>query len=380
MNKIGYPVAVSGTCDSSFSALERAFADNFTQRGEVGAAVCVYKDGLKCVDLWGGLAQPETGAPWERDTIVCMMSVGKSIAALAILMLADRGSIELDQPVAHYWPGFGQSGKGDISVRTLLCGQAGLLYADAAPDGSAYDWDVMINAFELQEPAWEPGTKGGYHSMSAGYLLGELVHRVDGRDLQQFVRDEITAPLGADYRYGVAGDDHGRVATIIPNPESHTFVQTRDPSTPLGRAWRVRPNSEDGYNAADYRAAIMPSSNGHGNARALARIYAAIIGTGADGSGALLSPAMVEIARTESWHGTCEMTGRIFRYGHGFFLNCLMAPMGLNSRSFGHPGAGGAIAFVDPESRLAFSYSPNLMCSGGGVGERCEELIKALYA
>lgn len=380
MSGVFEPVSVAGTCDSAFSALEGAFLENFSQRGEVGAAICVYKDGLKCVDLWGGVAAPKTGKPWERDTIVCMMSVGKSVAALAVLMLADRGLIELDQPVARYWPEFAQSGKADISVRTLLCGQAGLLYADAAPDGSAFQWDVMIKAFEVQEPAWEPGTRGGYHSMSAGYLLGELVCRVDGRDIQQFVRDEITGPLGADYRYGIAGEDNDRVATIIPNPESHTYVQTRDPSTPLGRAWRVRPNSPEGYNAAEYRAGIMPSSNGHGNARAMARIYAAILGLGEDGSDPLLSSAMLEIARTESWHGTCAMTGRIFRYGHGFFLNCLMAPMGLNSKSFGHPGAGGAIAFVDPENRVAFSYSPNLMCSGGGVGDRCEALIEALYA
>ncbi len=371
--------SIEGECDAEFAAVSRAFETNFLDRGEIGAAVCVYKDGRKKVDLWGGWADPETRRPWERDTIVCMMSVGKSLAALSVLILVDRGKINLEAPVARYWPEFAQSGKGGITVRVLISGQAGLLYADAAPDGSAYDWDVMIRAFETQAPEWEPGTRGGYHSVSAGYLFSELVQRVDGRSIQQFLAEEVTGPLEVDYRYGLAEEDRDRVANIIPNPESHTFVQSRDPTTKLGRAWRVRPNSHDGYNAEDYRRAVFPSSNGHGNARGVARIYAALACGGALDGVRLLSQEMIEEARREAWHDVCEMTDRVFRYGHGFFLNCPMAPLGANPRAFGHPGAGGALAFADPEGRIAFSYSPNLMCAGGGVGDRCEALVASAY-
>ena len=164
-----------------------------------------------------------------------MMSVGKGMAALCLWMLIDRGLVDLDAPVATVWPGFAKAGKAAITIRTLLAGKAGLLYLDHAPDGSAYDWETIIAAIEEQEPCWEPGTDHGYHSATAGYLFGEIVRRVDGRPIEIFLREEVTAPLGVDYGYGAYWADPGLIADIIPNPGSHTFVQTRDPSTKLGR-------------------------------------------------------------------------------------------------------------------------------------------------
>lgn len=377
----GEAPSISGWCDPRFAALGEAFAGNFLQRGETGAAVCLFKDGEKVVDLWGGWADAARTRPWREDTIVCMMSVGKGMAALCLWMLVERGLIDLDAPVARYWPGFAGGGKGAITVATLLTGKAGLLYADHAPDGAGYDWDAMIRAYEQQVPEWEPGTKHGYHSASAGYLLGELVRRVDGRMVDRFFDEEVAGPLGADYGYGTRGADPRRVADIIPNPASHTFVQSRDPSTKMGRAWRLRPASPDQYNDVMMRTGLMPSTNGHGNARAVARIYAALAGGGSLDGVRLLSPETIDRMRTQSWFGQCEMTDRRFRYGHGFFLNePLMSPMGSNDRSFGHPGAGGALGFADPENHIAFSYSPALMCAGGGLGERCAALVQGAYA
>lgn len=372
---------IEGECDPAFAAVREAFAENFRSRGELGGAVCVYRDGEKLVDLWGGWANEARTRLWDEDMIVCMMSVGKGMAALCVWMLVDRGLIDPDAPVARYWPGFAGGGKGAITVDTLLTGKAGLLYADHAPDGAGYDWDVMIRALELQEPVWEPGTDHGYHSATAGYLLGELVRRVDGRPVDQFLREEVTGPLHADYGYGASWADPDLVADIVPNPGSHTFVQTRDRTTKLGRAWRMRPESPDHYNDRRLREGLMPSTNGHGNARAVARIYAALA-CGGDLDGVhLLSPATIDRLRAESWFGTCAMTDRTFRYAHGFFLNeANMSPMGTNPRTFGHPGAGGALGFADPENRIAFSYSPSLMCAGGGLGERCAALVASVYA
>jgi len=372
---------IHGYCDPAFAPVGEAFAANFRERGESGAAVCVYEKGEKKVDLWGGWADAAHTRPWREDTIVCMMSVGKGMAALCIWMLVDRGLIDPDAPVAHYWPEFAGGGKGAITVRTLITGKAGLLYADAAPDGAGFDWETMIRAYEVQVPEWEPGTKHGYHSASAGYLFGELVRRVDGRPIERFLQEEVAGPLGVDYGYGVRGAAPDRVAEIIPNPGSHTFVQTRDHSTKLGRAWRMRPASPDHYNDARLRNEVMPSTNGHGNARAVARIYAALACGGTLDGVTLLSAATIDRLREEGWHGRCEMTDRIFRYGHGFFLNePATSPMGTNDRSFGHPGAGGSHGFADPEAKIAFAYSPTLMCAGGGIGDRCAALVSALYA
>lgn len=372
---------VQGHADPDFAAVAAAFEENFRSRDELGAAVCVYRHGVKVVDLWGGWADAARTRPWRKDTIVCMMSVGKGMAALCVWMLVDRGLIDVDRPVADYWPGFAGGGKGRITVRTLLQAKAGLLYLDHAPDGSAYDWETIVAAIEVQEPCWEPGTDHGYHSATMGHLLGELVRRVDGRMVDRFLREEVTEPLGADYGYGAAWADPVRVADIVPNPASHTFVQTRDRSTKLGRAWRIRPVVADHYNDEMARTGLFPSSNGHSNARSVARIYAALAEGGQLDGTTLMSADTIDRMREQSWYGTCAMTDRTFRYAHGFFLNePAMSPMGTNPRAFGHPGAGGAIGFADPENGIAFSYSPVLMCAGGGVGERCDALVAAAYA
>lgn len=372
-------IRVEGTCEPAFHHVREVFSENFRSRGEIGAAVCVYRKGDKVVDIWGGIADPETATPWQEDTIACMMSVGKSMAALAVLMLVDRGQIDLETPVASYWPEFAQNGKGRITVRTLLSGLAALIYADAAPEGSAYDWNVICSALAAQKPEWEPGTKGAYHSFTFGYLLGELVRRVDGRMINAFFREEIARPLQVDYGFGVAPVDLPRVARIMPNSGSVTLAQSQDVGTKLGRAWRPWSHGPSSFNEPDFHAAVMPSSNGHGNARAVARVYALLERGGALDGVRLVSRDLVEEIRKESWRGICGMTDRPFRYGLGFFLNCPPhLPFGANPRAFGHPGAGGAVGIADPEAGLAMSYSPNLMCAGAGVGDRCEALVEAV--
>jgi len=189
---------VHGTFEPEFIKVRDTFAANFNERDEVGAAVCVYKDGRKVVDLWGGVADPATGAPWEKDTIVCMMSVGKGMAAFGVHRLIERGEIDINAPVMKYWPKFGQAGKEKITVKQLVGGHAGLIYMDAAQPNTIHQWDAIIDALERQKPEWEPGTKGAYHSSSMGFLMGELVRQVDGRDIHTFFGEEIDGPLGGE--------------------------------------------------------------------------------------------------------------------------------------------------------------------------------------
>ncbi|MDA5194402.1 serine hydrolase domain-containing protein [Govanella unica] len=374
------PILIHGTCDPAFAGLRETLRDNFATRGEVGAAVAVYHHGRLVADLWGGIADPQSATPWDRDSIVCMMSVGKGMAALCLYRLIDRGAVDLDAPVACYWPDFAQNGKDGITIRMLLGGKAGLVYADAAPAGSAFNWDVMCQALAVQKPEWEPGTQGAYHSMTAGILFGEIIRRVDGRTVDVFFQEEIAGPLGVDFQFGLDDTDIERVATIIPNPQSVTLNAINDSTSKLGRAWRIMPSKADFFNTDSFRRGVFPSANGHGNARAVARVFAALGNGGSLDGYHLLSPALIDILRSLSWEGDCGLLDRRFRYGHGFFLSNELAPFGSNPRAFGHPGVGGAIGFSDPEAGLAFSYSPNFMCSGGGAGDRCEALIAATFA
>ncbi|GIL37998.1 serine hydrolase domain-containing protein [Roseiterribacter gracilis] len=372
---------INGTCSSRFERVGEVFAENFAKRGEVGAAVCVYENGVKLVDLWGGVADPQTGMMWEQNTLVCMMSVGKGMSALCVHRLIDRGAIDLHAPVAQYWPEFAQAGKGAITVKQLLGGLAGLIYADAAPPNSIMNWKVMVGALEQQAPEWPPGTKGAYHSMSMGFLMGELVRRVDGRPIDQFFREEIAQRLDVEYGYGLNDEQIARTARIIPNPESVTANAIKDRASKLGRAWKARPAGSEYYSTDEFRRGVLPSSNGHGNARSVARIYAALSLDGTIDGVEILKPGSIERLREEQWDGICGMTDRHFRYGQGFFLGGLpLAPLGPNRQAFGHPGAGGALGFADPESKIAFSYSPNFMCGGAGVGDRCEALVQAVFA
>jgi len=373
---------IHGVFDPEFVGLRDTFAENFAKRGEIGAAVCVYKDGRKVADLWGGAVDPKAGLEWGKDTIVNMMSVTKSMAALCLWRLIDRGVVDLDSPVAAYWPEFAQAGKEKITIRHILGGQGGLMYPDHAPVGSAFDWEVMTDAIARQEPEWPAGSKGAYHSVTQGFLLGEVVRRADGRMVNLFLKEEIMDPLGADFTIGLSDEQITRVAPIIPNAESVTAQQMLDPSTKLGRAWRVMPAFAERVNSEAYRKAVFPSGNGHGNARAIARVYGALANGGKLDGIHVLSADLIDELRKPAWEGTCDLTERQFRYGLGFFLSAYPdRKYGLhfspNKRAFGHPGVGGALGLCDPEANFSFSYSPNHMCSGAGVGDRCEALVDA---
>lgn len=369
---------IHGRCDPAFEAVRDAFRENFARDGELGAAVAVTQAGRLVVDLWGGWCDAARTRPWREDTIVCMMSVGKAVSALAIHMLADRGLLDVDAPIARYWPEFAQAGKADIPIRWGLSHLAGIPVADAAPPGSIYDAQVMRAAVAAQAPLWPPGTVKCYHSATMGYLCDALVRAVDGRSIGRFVRDEIAAPLGLDYHIGVPQADLVRCADMVRSRGNLLdLAQTGREDDLLARIWKQLPKDED-YNSTAWRTAEIPSANGHGNARAMATLFGALA-CGADGGGQrLLGRRALDRALAEQWRGVSISTGLDFRLGLGFFLNNPPdRPMGRSSRAFGHSGAGGAQAIGDPDAGLGFAYSPNRMHGGLDIGARATRLIEA---
>lgn len=362
---------INGICPPRFANVRAEFERNFAERGEVGAAVCVYQDGEKVVDLWGGYKDLARSQPWEKDTIVIMNSVAKSMCALCTHILIDRGLVDFDAPVARYWPEFAQAGKQGVLVRHVLSHTCGVIFCDHAPPGSWFDWGTHIRALEKQEPAWEPGTKGAYNSINIGYILGEIVRRVTGKTVGTFLREEVTSKLGADYNIGLRSDEIARVSDMHQNPKNGFFKIAADDNTPLGRAFRSAPKIGYFQNCREIRELEVASFGGHGAARATAGIYAMLANNGEIGGVRLLSPQAVERASQLVWEADCMMTQRRIRMGYGFMHNePNTVPMGANMRAFGHTGTGGAFAWCDRERNMAFAYCTNFQREGPGIGPR----------
>jgi CubicO group peptidase (beta-lactamase class C family) len=372
------PLRIQGSCDPEFAAVAEQFEKNFVSRNEVGAAVCVYQNGRKVVDLWGGYKDTARTEPWERDTIVIMNSVAKSMSAICVHILIDRGLVDFDAPVARYWPEFAAAGKQGVLIRHVLSHTDGVIFCDAAAPGSWFDWDAHIHVLEQQEPAWEPGTKGAYNSINIGFLLGEIVRRVTGKTIGTFLREELTGPLGADYQIGLRPDEIARVSDMHKNPKNAFFGLASDTSTPLGRAFRSAPAVGYFQNVREIRELEVPSFGGHGNARAVARVYAMLAGNGSIDGVRLLSADAVERAAQLVWEDHCIMTQRPIRMGYGFMHNeTETAPMGENRAAFGHTGTGGAFAWCDRDRNMSFAYCTNFQREGPGIGPRGASLSVA---
>jgi CubicO group peptidase (beta-lactamase class C family) len=368
---------INGTCPPEFAHVRAAFERNFRERGEIGAAVCVYKDGKKVIDLWGGYKDRARQEPWDKDTIVIMNSVAKSMSALCTHILIDRGKIDFDAPVAKYWPEFAQAGKDKVLIRHALSHTCGVIFADTAKPNSVYHWEERIHAIEKQEPAWEPGTDGAYNSQNIGFILGEVIRRVDGRTIGKFLREEVSEKLGADYHIGLRPDEIARVTDMHENPANQFFKLASDLSTPLGRACAGAPV---GYfqNDREIRELEVPSYGGHGNARAMSRIYAMLANNGEiDGVRLLSAPAVERLSRLV-WDHDCMMTHRRLRMGYGFMHNeTNTVPMGETINAFGHTGTGGAFAWADRERNMSFAYVTNFQREGPGIGPRGASLAVA---
>ncbi len=351
-----------GTCKPAYEGVRDAFAANFDAGLELGASVAVTVDGEPVVDLWAGLAASD-GRPWEQDTIVNVYSSTKTMASLCVLMLADRGKLDLDAPLAAYWPEFAQNGKAGVLISHVMAHSAGLPGFDPPlQTADLYDWKKVCDNLAAQSPWWEPGTAVSYHAVTQGYLQGELVRRVDGRTLGTFFREEVAGPLAADFHIGLdAAHDH-RVAELVPPKELLHEAYVGEPGSVAARMVVGGPRLDATEPATRaWRAAEIPAGNGHGNARSMGRIHSVLACGGALGGIRLLSEKTIARILEVQIDGDDLATGAPARFGMGYGLPGKLMPLLANRRVFFWFGWGGSLCFIDLDARMTITYAMNRM-------------------
>jgi CubicO group peptidase (beta-lactamase class C family) len=377
---------VDGTCDAAFAGVRDAFADNFDRGLELGASLSISVDGHNVVDLWGGHLDAERTRPWERDSLVCVFSCTKGVAAIATMWAVARGLVDLDRPVAAYWPEFAAAGKEQLPVRWLLTHEAGLpAIGQRMPAGSLSDWEAMTTALAAQEPWWEPGTAHGYHGVTFGHLVGEVLRRATGRTCGELVRDELAAPLATELWMPLPAEHDSRVADLVVDLSADgTFFDRWDPRTSLGpRAFGNPPDANDPSHCMSeaWRRAEIPAANLHANARALDRLYG-VLACGGRVADLDLAPADLV---TE--FGRCQVRGddRVMElptaFALGFEHTIPEWPFGPGPRTYGHNGSGGSLGLVDPDAGLSLGYAMNRLWWGPDRSDpRWDPIFTALYA
>ena len=368
-----------GYCADKFAAVREAFQENFVTDDELGASACVVHDGEVVVDLWGGCSAPN-GEPWQKDTIVNVYSTTKTMAAVCMLMLADRGLIDFDAPVARYWPEFAQNGKEGVLVRHVMSHSAGLAGFDSRIEiEELYNWDDICDRLARQAPWWEPGTASGYHAITQGYLQGEILRRVDGRSLGTFFREEIATPLNVDFHIGLDSQHDARVGEMVP-PSTRMDQIPGDPESVATRTFRSAALTGLEPQTRAWRAAEIPAAGGIGNARAVARVHGALAAGGALDGVRLMAPEIVEMARQQQTNGK-DLVLRVWMlFGLGFGLMNPRNPFTPSPGAFYWGGWGGSIAVVDPDTRTAIAYVMNRMGESTLGDQRSARIIQATYA
>jgi CubicO group peptidase (beta-lactamase class C family) len=395
---------VSGFYDPQFERVAEEFVRNFQERGEVGASACIKLEGETVLDLWGGLARPDTQTPWGEDTISVIWSATKGATALCAHMLASRGLLDLEAPVTTYWPEFGQAGKENIPVKMLLNHQSGLAaLSEPLPPGAFNDWELMIKALERQAPFWKPGSMHGYHGFTFGWLVGEVVRRISGKSLGSFFREEVAEPLGLDFWIGLPQELEDRVAVMIPapppdpsGPVSAMFAAMVDPSSlqtllMFNSGGHMLPGSDGtfGFNLQAAHAAEIGAAGGISNARGLAGLYAPLANGGSLNGVELVSKdtlaRMAAVSSASSLDASILAPTR-FALGYVKTIDNRRVPgctendsVILSEEAFGHSGFGGAMGFAEPAARMSFGYVMNRMGEGLGLNSRGQSLIDAAY-
>lgn len=395
---------IEGFCDPRFERVAEEFERNFQQRDELGASVCVTLEGERVVDLWGGIAHPDSQAPWVEDTISIIWSATKGATALCAHILASRGLLDLDAPVIRYWPEFGQAGKETIPVKMLLNHQSGLAaLSEPLPPGAFYDWELMVKALEKQEPFWKPGSMHGYQGLTFGWLVGEVVRRVSGKSLGTFFREEVAEPLGLDFWIGLPEELENRVAPMIPapppgpeEPVPAMFVAMADPTSlqtllMFNSGGHMVPGSDGtlGFNLRAAHAAEIGAAGGISNARGLAGMYAPLANGGSLKGVDLVSRDI--LSRMGAVSSASALDASIlaptrFSLGYTKSIDNRREPgctendsVILSEEAFGHSGFGGALGFADPAERMSFGYVMNRMGQGLGMNQRGQSLVDAVY-
>jgi CubicO group peptidase (beta-lactamase class C family) len=370
---------VHGICEAGLEPVREAFLANFEKGLEVGASVVVTRDGEALVDLWAGDADPD-GTPWEEHTIVNVYSTTKTMAATCVLMLADRGLVDLNAPVADYWPEFAQNGKEGVLVRHVMSHSAGLSGFDPPLESveELYDWDATCARLAAQKPWWEPGTASGYHAVTQGFLQGEIVRRVTGRSIGTFFREEVAEPLGADFHIGLDPSHDHRVGELIP-PEGPPPRPEPEPGSVAARMAEGAAMLGTEPRTSAWRRAEIPAAGGIGNARSVARVHSVLACGGSLDGVKLMSPAGVERVLEEQTRGQDLVLGIPIVFGMGFGINDASFPVSPNPRAFFWGGWGGSLAIIDLEARVSIAYVMNRMAADLMGDQRGGSIVIATF-
>jgi CubicO group peptidase (beta-lactamase class C family) len=371
---------LNGTCDPRFDAVRDALAGNIDSGEELGASLVVDIDGERVVDVWGGFRDPGHTTAWDENTITNVWSTTKTVTSLAALMLADRGQLDVYAPVADYWPEFAASGKQDVRVRHLLShtsGVSGLEQPATAED--LYDWETSTSRMAAQAPWWTPGTASGYHALNFGHLVGEVVRRVSGKPLKQFVAEEIAGPLGADFQIGAAPADWSRIADVIPPPPLPIDLAAIAQDSPAFKTITGPGPDAAVANTPGWRSADIGAANGHGNARSVARIMSVLARGGEVDGVRLLGPDTIGLIFDEQMDGIDVVLGVPLRWGIGYGLPQASLPWIPAGRICFWGGWGGSVILMDLDRHMTISYMMNKMGAGIIGSERSAAYTRAVY-
>jgi CubicO group peptidase (beta-lactamase class C family) len=372
---------VHGTHDDRFSRLAAALAEELGAGRELGAAIAIDVEGEMVVDIWGGYADGAKTLEWRHDTLVNLFSNTKTLLTVSALVLVDRGLLDLSARVANYWPQFGVNGKHNIKVRHILGHTSGVSAWDAPwTVEDMYDWDKSISQLANQRPWWPPGIASGYHMVNQGHLLGEIIRRVTGKTVKEFVRDEIAEPLGVDIQIGARAVDDGRIAEVIPPPPVQPSLDTLPEDHPMRKTLIAPPPDASAANTIAWRRAELGGANGHGNARSLARALSPISLGGAANGVQLLSPATIELIFDEQANGIDQVLAIPLRWGIGFALpHPETLPYIPDEKICFWGGWGGSIVVMNPDRRTTIAYTMNRLGPGFLGSDRTRKYLTLIY-
>jgi CubicO group peptidase (beta-lactamase class C family) len=385
MSDVVSDVPVAGFTDEKFAGVRDAFEENLRSGADLGASVAITLEGETVVDLWGGWADAERTQPWQKDTIVNVYSTTKTMAALTALLLADRGQLDLDAPVARYWPEFAANGKERVKVSHLLSHSAGLaVWTEKITTPDLYDWDKVTSLLAAQAPWWEPGTASGYHAITQGYLIGEVVRRITGKSIGTFFREEIAEPLDADFHIGHGPEHDHRISDLIPPPAGGDLADGDFEPSELLTNFLTNPGLDPlDTRTRAWRAAEIPAAGGHGNGRSIAEIHTLLANGGVAKGKRLMSEAGARKALEPLISGEDLLMGMPVTYAHGFGIG---SGLGGDLAEVKRPdsifwgGYGGSLALIDMKARTSFGYAMNKMGLSTVGDERTAALAKAMWA
>jgi len=353
-------IAAEGFANGRFESVAETFETNLNNGEDIGASYCATVDGETVVDLWGGFADEERTRPWQRDTIVNVYSTTKTMTALTALLVADRGELDFAAPVARYWPEFAANGKADVKVSHLMSHSAGLSgWKEPITKETLYDWEKATSLLAAQAPFWKPGTAPGYHAVTQGYLVGEVVRRITGKSLGTVFREEIAEPMGADFYIGLPASEDSRVADLIPPPKGAAIADTAQSELQKNMATNPGVDVRETRTRA-WRGAEIPAAGGTGNARSVAEIHTILANGGTAKGKRFLSEAGCRKALELQVEGTDLILNIPVRYGVGFGLAGGMLPL-PNPNTIFWGGYGGSLVIIDMDARTTFGYAMNRM-------------------